>query len=267
MDDPQIPAVFNTASGLGGLLGYYPVRKANRWGNLVVCLILLAGAVLVFLYGIYSSFLAYQLHGPAVIGDKITAPVLIAVLLSGLGLLAGWGAYVNWRKGVVVYERGFAYRDRTGLQTWRWDDILTMTSAITRHYHNGIYTGTTHIYTLLNRQNQKLKLVDSIGKVEDLAKTIDTNIFPLLYPRAVDQYNAGEMLAFGPLAISKQGITIGEKTYPWGAVKEVSIHHGILKVTKKEGGWFSGARAAASVIPNLRVLLAIIQQVVGLKTG
>ena len=267
MDDPQIPPVFNTASGLGGLLGYYPVRKANRWGNLVVCLILLAGAVLVFLYGIYSSFLAYQLHGPAVIGDKITAPVLIAVLLSGLGLLAGWGAYVNWRKGVVVYERGFAYRDRTGLQTWRWDDILTMTSAITRHYHNGIYTGTTHIYTLLNRQNQKLKLVDSIGKVEDLAKTIDTNIFPLLYPRAVDQYNAGEMLAFGPLAISKQGITIGEKTYPWGAVKEVSIHHGILKVTKKEGGWFTGARASASVIPNLRVLLAIIQQVVGLKTG
>jgi hypothetical protein len=48
-------------------------------------------------------------------------------------------------------------------------------------------------------------------------------------------------------------------------VKEVSIHQGILKVSRKDGGWFSGASAAASVIPNLRVLLAIIQQLVGLK--
>jgi hypothetical protein len=267
MDDPHIPAAFNTANGLGALLGYYPARKANRWGNLAVCLLLLSGAVLVFLYGIYSSFLAYQLHGPAVIGDKITAPLLIAVLLSGLGLLAGWEAYVNWRKGVAVYERGFACRDRTGLQTWCWDDILAMTSAVTRHYHNGIYTGTTHVYTLLDRQNQRLKLGDSIGRVEDLAKAIDTNIFPRLYPRAVDQYNSGEMLPFGPIAISKQGMTLGKKTYPWGEVKEVSIHHGILRVTRKEGGRFNGARAAASAIPNLRVLLAIIQQVVGLKLG
>jgi hypothetical protein len=168
---------------------------------------------------------------------------------------------------VTVYERGFACRDRTGLQTWRWDDILTMTSAVTRHYHTGIYAGTTHVYTLLDRRNQRLKLVDAIDRVEDLAKVIDTNIFPRLYPRAVDKYNAGELLPFGPVAISKQGMTIGKKTYPWGEVKQVSIHHGILKVTRKEGGRFSGGRAAASAIPNIHVLLAIIQQVVGLKIG
>ena len=267
MEDPHIPAAFDSVNGLGGLLGYYPARKANRWGNLVVCLLLLAGAVLVFLYGLYSGFLGYQLHGPAVIGVKTTAPLLIAVLLSILGLLAGRGAYVNWRKGVAVYERGFACRDRTGLQTWRWDEILTMTSAVTRHYTNGIYTGTTHRYTLLDRQNQRLKLVDTIGRVEDLAKVIDTNIFPRLYPRAVDQYNAGELLLFGPVTISKQGMTIGKKTYPWGEVKQVSIHHGTLRVTRKEGGRSSGGRAAASAIPNIHVLLAIIQQEVGLKIG
>jgi hypothetical protein len=40
-----------------------------------------------------------------------------------------------------------------------------------------------------------------------------------------------------------------------------------LKVSKKDGGWFSGASAAAASIPNLRVLLAIIHQVVGVKAG
>jgi len=267
MGDPQIPEMFNSALGLGASVGYYPVRKVTRWGDLVACLVLLGGAVLVFIYGIYITYLAYQLHGPAMIDDKMTAPALIAFLLIVVGLLAGWGAYVNWKKGVVVYERGFVYRDRKGLQTWRWEDILTMTSAITRHYYNGIYTGTTHIYTLLNRQNQKLKLADSILKVENLANAIDTNIFPLLYPRAADMYNAGEALAFGPVAISKQGIAIGKRTYPWTDVKEVSIRRGTLKVSKKEGGWFSGAGAAASAIPNLRVLLAIVHQIVGLKAA
>jgi len=267
MDDPQIPEAFTSAIGLGIPRGYYPVKKSYRWASLVACLVLLGGAVLVFLYGIYVTYLAYQLHGPAMIDDKLTGPSIVAFIMFGFGLLAGWGAYTNWKKGVAVYESGFAYKDRKGLQTWRWEDILSMTSAITRHYHNGIYTGTTHVYTLLNRQHQKLVLADSFTRVEEIAAAVETNIFPLLYPRAADQYNAGQMLGFGPVAISKQGLTIGKKTYPWTDVKQVSIHQGRLKVSRKDGGWFSGASAAVSVIPNLHVLLAIIQQVVGLKAG
>ena len=246
---------------------YFPVKKWNRWGNLVFCLVLLAGALLVLLFGIYITYLAYEQHGPAMIDDKLPVPLVIAFFLVALGLLAGWSAYANWNKGALVYERGFAYNDRKGLQIWHWEDVVSMRSAITRHYTNGIYTGTTHIYTLFNRQNQRLVLSDSLGKVEELAKMIDESIFPLLYKLAADQYNAGQTIVFGPVAISKTGITIGRKTYPWSDVKEVSIHRGVLKVSRKEGGWFSGASAAASSIPNLGVLLTIIHQVVGLKAG
>jgi len=237
----------------------------ERWGSLVFFFIFLAGAVLVFLFGAYDTYVAYQQHGPAMIDDKLPIPLGIAFILFAFGLLAGWSAYANWNKGAAAYERGFAYNDRKGLQIWGWENVVSMTAAITRHYTNGIYTGTTHVYTLYNRQNQRLLLSDTIGKIEELAKHIDENIFPLLYARAADQYNAGQALVFGPVGISKVGIVIGKKTYPWTDVKEVSIHQGILKVSKKDGGWFSGASAAASTIPNLRVLLTIIQQVVGLK--
>lgn len=44
------------------------------------------------------------------------------------------------------------------------------------------------------------------------------------------------------------------------------MHRG-LRVMKKDGGWFSGAFVAVGSIPNLAVLLAIVDQVVGLKTG
>ncbi len=201
------------------------------------------------------------------IDDKLPVPLGFAFVLFSFALLAGWGAYANWNKAVVVYERGFAYRDRKGIRIWRWEDVVSMTSAITRHYHSGIYTGTTHIYTLHNRKNRRLVLSDSMRKVEELAKNIDEGIFPLLYARAADGYNAGQVIAFGPVTINTAGISIGRKTYPWPDVKEVSIRKGILKVSRKDGSWFSGASALAATIPNLRVLLAIIHQVVGLKTG
>ncbi len=267
MNNPQIPEAYLSVIGLGAPRGYFPVKGWNRWGGLIFFFIFLVGAVLVFSLGVYDTYVAYQSNGPAMIDDKLTGPLVIAVILFALGLLAGRGAYANWNKGVAAYERGFAYNDRKGLQIWGWENVVSMASAITRHYTNGIYTGTTHMYTLYNRQNQRLVLSDTIGKVEELAQHIDQNIFPLLYGRTADQYNAGQAIVFGPVAISKMGIAIGKKTYPWTDVQEVSIHQGILKVSKKDGGWFSGASAAASTIPNLRVLLTIIQQVVGLKAG
>ncbi len=267
MDDLQIPKAFNSVIGLGVRRSYFQASRWNRWGNLVLFFLFLTGALGVFLFGVYDTFVAWQRNGPAMIDDKLPGPLIIAFIMFGIGLLAGWGAFTNWNKGLAVYERGFASNDRKGLQVWHWEELLSITSAITRHYTNGIYTHTTHVYTLFNRQNQRLVLNDSIRNVEQVAKAIDENTFPLLYAPAADQYNAGQTLTFGPVAISKMGIAIGKKTYPWTDVKEVSIHKGVVKVSRKDGGWFSGASAAAASIPNLRVFLTIIHQVVGLKAG
>jgi hypothetical protein len=266
MNGLQIPDAFISVIGLGPLRGYFPIRNRNRWSSLIFCLILLFAALLIFLFGVYDTYMAYQQHGPALIDDKLLVPLVTAIILFAFGMLVGWRAFASWNKAVAVYQNGFAYLDRKGLQVWRWADVSSMKSAITRHYTNGIYTGTTHIYTLANHQNQRLILSDPFTKVEELAKVIDESIYPFLYEQAADQYNSGQAIVAGPVAISKTGITIGRKTYPWMDVKQVSIQRGVLKVSKKEGGWFSGASASAAAIPNLRVLLTIIHQVVGLKS-
>jgi hypothetical protein len=267
MDNPQIPEAYNTVLGLGMPKAYFRIKNLNRVGSLVAFFVFLGGSALVFLYGIYDAYLAFQAHGPALLDDKLTIPVIVAIILFGLGLLGGWSAYANWNKGVAVYERGFVYRDRKGFRTWRWDEVASITSAVTRHYTNGIYTGTTHVYTLLKRSGERLVLNDVFVKVDQLAAAVEQNVFPLLYEQLAGGYNAGQVLTFGPVAVGKSGIVIGKKTYPWTEVQQVSIHQGVLRVSKKGGGWFSGASAMASTIPNLRVLLSILDQVVGIKTG
>jgi hypothetical protein len=267
MDNPQFPEAFNVVVGMGAPQRYFRIKSLNRIGSLVASFVFLGGAVLVFLYGVYEAYLAYQEHGPATMGNVLTWPVIVAFILFLLALAAGWAAYVNWNKGVALYEQGFVVRDRKGIQAWRWEEIVSLRAAVTRHYTNGIYTGTTHVYTLYNRQNERLVFSDIYVKVEELAKAIEQGIFPHLYERAAQQYNLGQTLAFGPVAISKTGIQISKKVYPWTEVQQVTVQRGFLKVSKKGGGWFSGASAAASAIPNLSVLLNMIHQVVGLKTG
>jgi hypothetical protein len=267
MNNPPIPEAFQAVLGLGVPKAYFRVKGINRAGNLIFFFLFLAGSVVVFLYGLYSAYLAYQIHGPVMLDDKLVTPSIVALVLFVLGLLAGWGTYANWNKGVAVFEGGFACRDRKGVKAWRWEDVASLTAAVTRHYTNGIYTGTTHVYTLFNRQNERLVLNDAYVKVEALAKSIEQSVYPMLYQRAAGLYNAGQVLTFGPVAISKGGIQIGKKTYPWAEVNQVSIHQGILRVSKKDGGWFSGASAMASSIPNLSVLLSIIDQTVGIKAG
>jgi hypothetical protein len=266
MNNPQLPEAFQSVINFGALKGYFPLRKASRWGNLVFLFLLWGGAVAAVLYGVYQAY-RWQSYGPVMIEDRLRAPLILAFILFVVGLLVVWVLYVNWKKAAAVYEHGLAYASRKGLEMWRWEEVAQLLAAITRHYTNGIYTGTTHVYTLIDPQNRRLVLNDSLTHVEELGKTIEAQTFPLLYASVSAQYNSGTAVPFGPVTISKSGIQFKNKVYPWTDVKEVSIRRGILQVSKKDGGWFSGASAAVAGIPNLRVLLSIIDQVVGIKTA
>lgn len=264
MNNPELPEAFTSVVGLGAPKVYY--KGGNRVLSLVLAVLLLGGAALLVLVAAYQAY-TWSSYGPAMVTSKLTGPLAFAGILFLLGAWAGWSAYSNWNKGVMIYDRGFAYRDRKGIQMWQWINVSSITAAITRHYTNGIYTGTTHVYTLFNNQNEKVVINDSFKKVEELAGFIEDNIYPTLYERASQAYNSGQTLTFGPVAINKGGIMIGKKTYPWADVKQVSINNGFVKVSKKDGGWFSGASASAAVIPNLKIMLSIINQVIGIHAG
>jgi hypothetical protein len=245
---------------LGAPRRYFPIKNLYRIGSLVAFFCLPGCSVVIFLGGLSVTYQAYLKHGPVMIEDALMVPGLIAIILFGAGLTAGWWAFLNWKKGVTVYEHGLAVHDRKGFQLWRWEEIDWLTAAITIPF-------SSHVYHLINRQKQSLVLNDVISKVEELANLIQEAITPILYDQARQKYNAGQRLVFGPVTINKAGMEVGRKTYLWEEVQQVSIRRGILRVTKKESNWFSGASASVSVIPNLHVLLNIIHQVVGLQIG
>jgi len=219
-------------------------------------------------YALYILWQRWGRYYPPVI-LKAMAPWLIGALIGfAIAGLLLWELFRRRKKGAVVFTNGFGYSDHKGVQTWRWEQVKDVTANVVKHYTNGIYTGTTHTYTLVNNNNDKLVINDTIKDVEALFTHIENNTLQQRYQRTADAYNQGNPVVFGPVTITKsKGIQIGKKSYSWEEIEQVGINKGVLSVKKKGGGWFSGATATAGSIPNLQVLLSIINQIVGLQAG
>ncbi len=262
-----IPEQFANIFGLGGPQGVFAVSQMRRWGNAIFGLFLIGVAGLAVLYGFYDAYTQSAKYGPVMFTKALWPPLAIAAVAGVLSLLALGSAFSNWKRAVVLYEKGFAYSDNGGVQTWGWHEVDLLNVAITRHYTNGIYTGTTYLYTLQKSDGSRLVLDNKLQKIEQLGQAISRGVFPHQYQKLVAALNAGQTVTLGPVAVNKQGIAFGKKAYPWSEIEQVGIQNGYVNIKKKGGGWFSGASAAASSIANLDALLSVIDQVVGIKAG
>ncbi|HEU5227713.1 MAG TPA: DUF6585 family protein [Ktedonobacteraceae bacterium] len=166
--------------------------------------------------------------------------------------------YHSWH--VYVCTDGFAFTRGNAIEAFRWDQIEAMWQSVTKHYTNGVYTGTTHIYTVRSRDGRKVVLNDKFANVEQLGNTISQQITNYLLPQVVSAYNAGNTITFGPLSISKQGVSNSKELLPWSQIKEMGVNRGVVTV-KKEGKWLSWSSVMVAKVPNIFVFMALVNYV------
>jgi hypothetical protein len=262
-----LPEAFSSVTGLGTPVDYFPRNQMNRLAVSIGAAVLWLASLISCGWGLDAAYGSYQRYGPAVIYSQSYLPLFIAAGLFVGGVALIWYAIANRGKCIVVYENGLVYADRNGLQPMRWEEIGEFYLSITRNYSYGISTGTTYHYTIRKLNGGRLAFDNRFERVQNLGGLIGRHTLPIQYKLAADIYNSGQTASFGPVAISRAGLTVNRKTYPWNDIEQVSLQQGIFKVSKKGGGWFSGASTPVSSIPNLEAMLSIIDQVVGVKVG
>ncbi|MEP7288702.1 MAG: DUF6585 family protein [Chloroflexota bacterium] len=206
----------------------------------------------------------------AAIGSHVSTtdrrPILI---LAGFGVLMGWVLIESWigRRNlrVQVFTDGLVRSQHGKTVVVRWDEIASVLQSVTKHYTNGIYTGTTHTYTVFTKDGTKTTFNDTLKNVEQLGNAIQDQVAKRLYPQMMTLYNNGGTVQFGKLSISPMGLAWGDKSLAWSEIEAVQIQKGILSVKKQEK-WFKWANIPVSSIPNMLVALTMIDRIVGLKT-
>ena len=163
-----------------------------------------------------------------------------------------------------------------------WDEVTHVWQAITRHSASGSPTYTDYRYTLrladgrsrafrgalparAARASGAVRLEPTPGittpvTIEQLGRLLETGVTRVQLPEALDRFNAGQAVSFGPLTLSPGGIAAGDQSLPWSEIETVQTRKGVVSV-KKSGKRLAWKRAEVSQIPNYFVFNAMVRAI------
>jgi hypothetical protein len=117
-----------------------------------------------------------------------------------------------------------------------------------------------HFYTIERFDGRCIAFDDRIKKVEKLGNLLGEQITNAMWPHALASYNAGNVIPFGPLSVSQQGVSNGRELLPWTAIKEIKFDGIEVKVHQK-GKLLNWSKVPVGNIPNSFLFLALTRSV------
>jgi len=256
MNDPNSP--FASVIGLGTFKGEYKNTGRGRVVRVIIGVLLLLATPALLIVGVFVAYNTYNNQGLYAVPGNVAVPVLFALIALVLGASMVISAWRNWNVAAALYENGVAYQTRTGVQQVSWSDVTAVWQRITRHYTNGVYTGTTHVYTIQTNTGQKIVLDDRLGKqIEELGGAVQRGTATALYPRYWQSLQNGQRLDFGPLGMDNQKIYAGKKELRWDEIKAVKINKGVISV-QKDKAWLNWSTVAVPQVPNFLIFYDLV---------
>ncbi|MGW4823065.1 DUF6585 family protein [Streptomyces sp. NPDC004227] len=199
---------------------------------------------------------------------------IVALLVMGIVslILPPLGAYFIWlavktpnlsRKQAArrlhLFEHGLAEVGRNGeVSVFRWDS-MTVLQEITERYANGIYVGTTYVYTLYREDGTTLKVTDFYGRPECWGPAFQQEITRAQLPGLLTELEQGRTLAYGSLSVNLGGVATAKGSLTWAEIEKVEISQGML-VLRKPGKKLPWAQVQVKKIPNLFLFLALVDR-------
>jgi hypothetical protein len=249
---------FVDVTGLGALQQEWASHSKGKWFSLVFGGVCLLAAPALGLLSAVLGYNAYTNSGSSRVDDAIIPPLCIGAIALVVGAVIVFSTWQSWNLAAALYEKGIAYRRRGPVQQFRWDEVEAVWQAVTKHYYNGAYTGTSHIYTVQIKGGPRVVFNDQFGKgIDQLGRGLQQGTAELLLPRYWQALQLGQKLSFGPLALDRDKLYAGKKELPWSEIKAIKIERGNISI-KKDKGWFNWASATVPQIPNFFVFYELV---------
>lgn len=207
--------------------GVTPPMKGLVYGTMGLLLLLLIGlpvAVILLLiltpYPLPGSFIVFVL----------AMAITFWLLLLGTTIWA-WYAYWSDPWGMLLYAEGFVDVRMRRVRGVRWDHIETVQQRPTNRGARYILRtsdratfsfGTIYLNLATTQPTQDLE-VQMYQFTAQLHATIEREVAIWLWERILEDYQAGLPVAFGPLRVSRQGVSDGQVHLPWNKMAAVRL--------------------------------------------
>lgn len=166
---------------------------------------------------------------------------------------------------ITIYtcEGGFILKQSAKkFRVIHWDEVESMRSTLT--YAPGSFFSRHRIDFISCHDGYTLAFHGARKSLSELQKTLEEQLTRRCLPFLLADYQAGQTLHFGPLAVNRQGLNVRDTALAWEYVADISLVKDQQLVISQSGEqptiWLT---LPALKIPNLSLLLALFKRIRG----
>lgn len=229
---------------LGRFIAFYPSNRAR--------LLLIAGAILVVVWFVVTVAL-WQVEA------GLASAVTVAVI-SATTLVVGWYVAHLWNREVILFERGFSYRQGSYNAFIQYTDVRSLRQKAERlSYFGGLVRYTVYNVSLKTEFDELIVLNNIYRKMDDLSVRIEAAVTIHLRPYVENQIAEHGVMPFGEaIRITRDGLQSEQGDLNWADFGGYEIKNGALLIKTHSGEvWLS---EPLTEIDNIRLLLEMMRE-------
>lgn len=183
-----------------------------------------------------------------------------AVVMGVVTLALGWYTLHLWNREVLLFERGFTYREGSRIISFLYSEIRSVRQQGERlAYFGGRVRRDVHKITLTTHQGETLVLTDIYRRAGEMGAKLEAGVNKALRPLVDARLMDGKAYPFGAgLAVSSAGIHSGDQLLSWGDFGGYKVEGRQLRLLDTSGAVW--ASAPLSEVENITLLIDLLRE-------
>lgn len=186
-------------------------------------------------------------------------PVLTVIIMAAIVLMVGWYLAHIWNREVILYQRGFSYREGSNTIFFLYNEVTTIRQRAEQlAYFGGLFRRVAYQITIKTIRDEKLVLTNIYKRIDELSARLEQKVNETLRPDALRELAEGGSVFFGDgLRLDGEGLHSDGRSLSWADFGGYRIHNRQLQLTKhSDETW---AALPLSDIDNITLLLDILR--------
>jgi hypothetical protein len=222
-------------TNLGNPITRYFIKEL-RWIDLLrdfLPLLIVAFSPIAF--GLYRTLYGYSSFGPAAAAAWGQNWFLVGAVLVLFLLFYTLRRLRKTHTWIDIYQWGLFFNFPAGRKKIiPWEDIAGITSYSVTKSFLGISGKTRQYLHLFTRNNKKTSCHPDLQDWNGLKKTIKKQVYQRLRPHLLQLFQAGEVIPFGAILISKDKLYLSNQEIPWDYIKDIKVDKGVFVINLTE---------------------------------
>jgi len=218
-----------------------------------------------FVSSIIACISLFTVAGDYAVSDTLVGVAFVSlfaiiILLSGVGSFYTFIHFHTLR--LFLYDNGLIHVWKTSIQVIFWQNVRTV-------WHNEIVTRgsegektSSHIY-IISCDDDTVMVISKLSgfnKIQKIGRAIEKETARYLFPAALNSYQMEQRVVFGPLTVTREGLSHASEMLPWHEVQDIKIVDGMIMIMK-QGKKESWASVGLITVPNVDVFKKLVQHI------